>query len=90
LLGGFNSVAQIISYEVSLALILLSFVLSYKLVNLYYQFHQCSGFFLTIILFSFFSFLVDTTNCTPFDFAKEVSKLVSGFNIEYDARIVQW
>nr|AVN68085.1 NADH dehydrogenase subunit 1 [Ellipsidion sp. BLA050] len=87
LLGGLRSVAQTISYEVSLALILLSFIFligSYNLLDFYYfQFYFWLVFvFLPLALVWFISCLAET-NRTPFDFAEGESELVSGFNIEY-------
>ena len=87
LLGRLRSVAQTVSYEVSLALILIFYLTILISLNL----NMISG--LNFYWYKFFIFLpiigiwliscVAETNRTPFDFAEGESELVSGFNIEY-------
>lgn len=87
LLGGIRCIAQTISYEIRLVLIVISFIIfvsSYSIIN--FRVYQLGVWFL-FILFPLFLILIVSllaeTNRTPFDLAEGESELVSGFNVEY-------
>nr|YP_010578712.1 NADH dehydrogenase subunit 1 [Mandarinia regalis]UZP46676.1 NADH dehydrogenase subunit 1 [Mandarinia regalis] len=89
LLGGLRAVAQTISYEVSLILIMLSSIIMIMDFNLmsFVKYQMLVWFFFLMIPLSlcFLSSLMAEVNRTPYDFAEGESELVSGFNVEYSS-----
>nr|YP_009114388.1 NADH dehydrogenase subunit 1 [Hypolimnas bolina]AHL17303.1 NADH dehydrogenase subunit 1 [Hypolimnas bolina] len=89
LLGGLRAVAQTISYEVSMSLIMMSsiiMIMDFNLMNFFnYQIMIWFIFLMMPLSLCFLSSLMAETNRTPFDFAEGESELVSGFNIEYSS-----
>nr|QLD97179.1 NADH dehydrogenase subunit 1 [Ixodes rubicundus] len=87
MLGAYRGVAQVISYEVSFSLIMISIIFfsgSYNIAKI--EFFQnlwwmVIGFMNLFIIWVVSSFA--ETNRSPFDLSESESELVSGFNIEY-------
>nr|YP_009509768.1 NADH dehydrogenase subunit 1 [Aeneator recens]AXF46384.1 NADH dehydrogenase subunit 1 [Aeneator recens] len=89
LLGSLRAIAQTISYEVSMALVLLFplfLVGSFSFIEIKESQEFIWLTFLMIpVSFMWFVTCVAETNRAPFDFAEGESELVSGFNVEYGA-----
>lgn len=88
ILGGIRSIAQSLSYEVSIFLIffiIFIYVERFNIIDfLIYQNNYLSFFFVNIIVISIlFIRIVAELNRIPFDFIEGESELVSGFNVEY-------
>nr|YP_003264315.1 NADH dehydrogenase subunit 1 [Parastichopus nigripunctatus]ABX59374.1 NADH dehydrogenase subunit 1 [Apostichopus japonicus]ACM66283.1 NADH dehydrogenase subunit 1 [Apostichopus japonicus]AJF41585.1 NADH dehydrogenase subunit 1 [Apostichopus japonicus]AJF41598.1 NADH dehydrogenase subunit 1 [Apostichopus japonicus]AJF41611.1 NADH dehydrogenase subunit 1 [Apostichopus japonicus] len=87
LLGGIRAVAQTISYEISMGLILLSILIwtgSFSLKEITLSQQNC--WMLLPHLPLLFMWLISTlaeTNRAPFDLTEGESELVSGYNVEY-------
>ncbi len=91
-LGGLRSAAQMISYEVSIGLIIITVLLKAGSLNLSeIVLAQQDGWFAFSILFPmfilFFLSALAETNRSPFDLPEGESELVGGFNTEYSSMI---
>nr|YP_010528122.1 NADH dehydrogenase subunit 1 [Rhyzodiastes puetzi]UXW64224.1 NADH dehydrogenase subunit 1 [Rhyzodiastes puetzi] len=89
LLGSIRAIAQTISYEVSLALVMISFIFlngGYSLVE-FMKNQEFFWFFLLggPLMLIWCVIMLAETNRAPFDFAEGESELVSGFNVEYSS-----
>lgn len=91
-LGGLRSVAQLISYEVSLGLILLPIILATNSLNfceIILVQEKTIWFALPFfpLFIIFFITILAETNRTPFDLPEAEAELVAGFNVEYASTI---
>nr|ALQ78786.1 NADH dehydrogenase subunit 1 [Glycera dibranchiata] len=88
LLGALRTIAQSISYEVSMSLILLSVLLSMMSMDFTSMYlNKTLPYFLmfAVMFLIWFTTTLAETNRTPFDLSEGESELVSGFNVEFSS-----
>lgn len=90
-IGAIRATAQLISYEVSIGIILISIIAITNSINLHDQYFKqiITPIILTLwpIFILFFISLLAETNRTPFDLLEAESELVAGFLVEYSSII---
>lgn len=88
-LGGLRSAAQMVSYEVSIGLVIITVILSVGSFRLTDIVEVVRPWWMTIVLFPmmvvFFISALAETNRAPFDLPEGESELVGGYNVEYSA-----
>jgi NADH-quinone oxidoreductase subunit H len=88
-LGGLRSAAQMVSYEVSIGLVLVTVLLATGSLNLTEIVTAERPWWVTALLFPMFVVFVISalaeTNRSPFDLPEGESELVGGYNVEYSS-----
>ena len=88
-LGGLRSAAQMVSYEVSIGLVIITVILCVGSFNLTDIVTHERPWWMTIVLFPmlvvFFISALAETNRAPFDLPEGESELCGGYNVEYSA-----
>lgn len=88
-LGSLRSAAQMVSYEVSIGLIVITVLMCAGSLNLTQIVHSQESVWYLIPLFPlfimFFISILAETNRSPFDLPEAEAELVAGYNVEYSA-----
>jgi NADH-quinone oxidoreductase subunit H len=89
-LGSLRSTAQLISYEVSLGLVIQTVALPTSSIAFsdIVKYQQLHGWFIFPFFITFILFVISTfaeTNRPPFDLPEAEAELVSGYNVEYSS-----